>query len=514
MDRPSVRHFSFPAVALLALCLSPSAVSGALPWAAKPDLAGSIRAEIAALGLKKAVIGVSVRDVSSGACVVSLRGSEPLVPASNMKLLTTGAALLGLGGDFVFRTRLLRDGDRLIILGDGDPALGDPELLAQSNYVDADGFVHTGLTIEHLLAAWVDAIKATGMTRVSELVIDDRIFAREGAHSLWPKDQLDAEYCSPPFGVNFHGNALHVTAAPNPGHAPTITSVSPASPWLKIVNKGTSRAGKNDRNTMWIAREPARGELTIFGNVKTAYVSPIAVSIGDPASFLGQCIAHRLGVAGIPVESARIAGANEPLSTGAAVGPVLQTPIATVVTRCNVESQNLYAESLLKRLGAKSTGAPGSWNNGAVAVSTALASRLGAHATGFVISDGSGLSRGNRVTADGMTAWLTTLAQDPTVGPLFVESLAVAGKSGTVRNRMRDIDQDLATVQCKTGYIDKVSCLSGFVTARDGTRYAFSVLANNLSEVESVGKAKKLQDRVAKLIADAIGERSRPAIGG
>ena len=478
------------------------------------DVASAIRGEVASLGLKKAVIAVSVREVASGTAVLSLHGNEPMVPASNMKLLTTGAALLGLSPHFVFRTQLLRDGDRLIVVGDGDPALGDPELLAESSYIDAQGVAHTGMTIEHLLQAWVDAVRATGVKSISEIVVDDRIFAREGPHPLWPKDQLDEEYCSPPCGVNFHGNGLQLTAAPKPGGAPTITSMSPHAPWVKIVNKATSRTGKNDRNTMWVARDGTSGELTIYGNVKTAYVAPIAVALSDPALFLSQCLASRLATAGISVGRARTAGASDPAPRGTAVGPVIQTPLSVVVTRCNVESQNMYAESLMKRLAAARTGGAGSWTTGATSVKGVITQRIGTLADAFVISDGSGLSRGNRVTADGMTAWLAALANDSAVGPTFVESLAVGGKSGTVRKRMKDIDPALATVACKTGYIDKVSCLSGFVTGRDGTRYAFSVLANNLCEKDSVGKAKKLQDRVAKILADAVGARARPALGG
>ncbi|MSR44452.1 MAG: D-alanyl-D-alanine carboxypeptidase/D-alanyl-D-alanine-endopeptidase [Phycisphaerales bacterium] len=508
------RHFTRGVTCAISAVLALSLNSVSIGATTKPDLAGAIRAEIAALGLKKAVIAVSVRDLGSQESILSVRGGEPMIPASNQKLLTTGAALVVLGENFFFKTRLLRDNDRLIVVGDGDPALGDPELLAQSNYVDAAGNIHTGLTIEHLLAAWIDAIKASGMTRVQELVIDDRIFAREGPHPLWPKDQLDEGYCAPPFGLNFHGNSLLVTAAPNAGHAPLITSISPASPWLKITNKGTSRSGKNDRNTMWMARDPQSGELTVYGNVKMSYVEPIAVGIGDPSQFLAQCLAHRLAIAGITVENARIASAVDPSPTGTPIGPILQTPIATVVTRCNVASQNLYAESLLKRLAAKSTGAPGSWATGAEAVAALLNARLGSLAGGFAISDGSGLSRGNLVTADGMTAWIGSISTDPSIGATFVESLAVAGKSGTVRKRMQDIDAQTATVQCKTGYIDRVSCLSGIVTAQDGTRFAFSVLANNLVEKDAVGKAKKLQDRVAKLIADEIAVRTRPAVGG
>ncbi|MSR28735.1 MAG: D-alanyl-D-alanine carboxypeptidase/D-alanyl-D-alanine-endopeptidase [Phycisphaerales bacterium] len=493
------------------------ALAGAAPhpnFAKTADISQSVRAEIGALGLKKASIAVSIRDVATGRVITSYHADEPMVPASNMKLLTTGAALMTLGPDFAFETRLLRDGDRLVLVGDGDPALGDPELLAQSSFVDPAGVVHPGMTIEHLLDSWVRAVAQSGVKSLSEVVVDDRIFAREGAHPAWPKDQLDEAYCSPPSGANFHGNALMVSAAPGSGGVPSITALSPKAPWLSIRNKGTSRTGKNDRNTAWIARAPSTGELTLFGNVKTPLASPIAVGLSDPALFFAQCLADRLTRAGIPVARTRTAATSDGAPSGTQVGPVLRTPIETIVARCNVESENLYAESLLKRIGAQSTQRPGSWESGSRAVERALTTAIGQGASAFRISDGSGLSKENRVTANGMTAWLTALGSDSAVAQMFVGSLAEAGKSGTVRKRMKEINPALAVVQCKTGYIDKVSCLSGFVTSANGTRYAFSILGNGLTERDSVGKLKRLQDRIAALIADSIGAPSRSALGG
>jgi D-alanyl-D-alanine carboxypeptidase/D-alanyl-D-alanine-endopeptidase (penicillin-binding protein 4) len=187
-----------------------------------------------------------------------------------------------------------------------------------------------------------------------------------------------------------------------------------------------------------------------------------------------------------------------------------------VITRCNVDSQNMYAEALLKRIAHASTGQPGTWADGARTIQQTLVHVIGAQpAAPFAVSDGSGLSRANRVTADGMTRWLAVLAAAPSAGPVFADSLAVNGRTGTVRKRMNDIDPAHAVVQCKTGYIDGTSCLSGYVTAPDGRRYAFSVLANSLTEPSAVSKAKQLQDRVARIVADELRrEAPRAAMGG
>lgn len=483
------------------------------PSAPPEDIGSSVREAVAATGLKKAVIAVSIRDASTGKSIVSVRGGEALAPASNMKVLTTAAALTVLGPDFAFSTRMLLDGDRLTIVGDGDPALGDPELLAESTFTDASGKVHTGMDIERLLDTWVAALRAAGVQRLREIVVDDRIFAREGAHPSWPKDQLDESYCAPPFGLNFHANSIAVSAAPRAGAAPEITTITPKAPWITITNKGTSRTGKNDKNTVWFARTPETGDLTLYGNVKTRLESPILVPVGDPSLFLAQCLAHRLRAAGVTVTAARIAAAADATPSGKPVGPVLRTPIATVLQHCNGESDNLYAECLLKRIAFAKTGAAGSWLLGARVMQGELRARIGRASDAFVVSDGSGLSRDNRVTADGMTSWLASVAQDERIGKCFIETLPIAGRSGTVRKRMKEINPAVALVHCKSGYIDKVCCLSGYVTASDGTRYAFCVLANGLSEAGAVGKAKQLQDRVCALLAEQLAAR-RSVLGG
>lgn len=489
---------------------------------ASADVAGEIRGAVAATGLKKAQIAVSVREVGGSGeqgrsmPVVSIRAEDALVPASNMKLLTTGAALLALGSDFSFRTRLMLDGDQLVIVGDGDPAFADPELLAQSTMQLPNGTVKQGITVEDLVGAWVRSVQATGVRSIREVVADDRIFAREGHHPAWPRDQLSESYCTPPSGLNFHANALRLWPQPAASGAPDLSRMEPAIPGLAIRNKASSRKGKNDRNSIWFAVDPLDGALTAHGNVRQAYVEPVEVALVDPPAAMAVLLAERLRGAGIPVGGARAAVAGDPAPSGTLIGPVVESPLSTVIERCNVESQNLYAEALLKRIAYAGTGRPGTWADGTRVMQGLVARMIGGpSAAPFAVSDGSGLSKANRVTADGLTRWLAVLAEHPAAGRIFADSLAVGGRTGTVRKRMRDIDASRATVQCKTGYIDGVSCLSGYVTAPDGRRYAFSVLANGLTEPNAVGKAKQLQDRVAKILADELHERRpKQALGG
>ena len=118
-----------------------------------------------------------------------------------------------------------------------------------------------------------------------------------------------------------------------------------------------------------------------------------------------------------------------------------------------------------------------------------------------VVADGSGLSQDNRITAAMMTAWLASFANDSRLGPLLIDSLAIAGESGTLKKRYSKVNLYGATVQAKTGYINRVSCLSGFVTMPDGRRRTFSVLVNGL-KADCISQAKQLQDQVVAAIAE------------
>jgi serine-type D-Ala-D-Ala carboxypeptidase/endopeptidase (penicillin-binding protein 4) len=204
------------------------------------NLNQKLQGVIAGAKLGSAKVAVSVRDLDSGSDIVDIGADTPMKPASNMKLLTSGTALVVLGPDFAFRTELVVDGapgmERLVIRGSGDPALADPAVLERMN---------ERLSVDALLERLAGAVKAAGVSRLSEVIVDDRVFDREWIHPTWPKDQLEKWYCAPICGVNFHANVLSVFPAPtNPGRPPTI-QLEPSLPWLDIENKAqTVSTGK------------------------------------------------------------------------------------------------------------------------------------------------------------------------------------------------------------------------------------------------------------------------------
>jgi D-alanyl-D-alanine carboxypeptidase/D-alanyl-D-alanine-endopeptidase (penicillin-binding protein 4) len=488
--RTKMRDCGQPAFAAMAVLAVTAGACAGLP--------DEVQILIRRAELGDATVAVSVRDAETGVPLVALDAGRTMIPASNMKLLTTGAALHVLGPEFDFRTRLLADGDRLVIAGAGDPGFGDPDLLEQFEVGDQQG-----IDVAAFLDLWVDAAVTAGLGEISEVVVDDRIFDRRFVHPTWPADQLNRRYCAEVCGFNFHGNVLHFYPRPGTGERPDLELFRPYVPWMLINNRATTRRGVHDRNDIWIARKHDSNVLTFHGNVKHAYLTPVPVTIHDMPLFFARLLTERLRESGIPVARFRTADASDPDPAGRTVGPVVSTPISNALVRCNTDSQNLYAEALLKRIGHALTNEPGSWNNGTAVVRHVVHERLSDPnlAVKLMIRDGSGLSRENRIAAATMTAWLSTFHDDERIGEMFIASLARAGRTGTLARRFEGIDLHGTTVRAKSGYINYVSCLSGYVTAPDGRRRSFSILVNGLREPGSVGRAKKLQERILSAVA-------------
>ena len=473
--------------AACAAMLALSAVS-----AAAQSLNAEIRALIDKHKINGAQIGVAVLEPASGQVLASINADEPLVPASNMKVLTSGAAVAVLGADFAFTTEFVLDGTRLIIRGSGDPALGDPLLLKEM-----------GLDAEQLLATWTDAVKnARGAGQpVTEVIADDRAFDREYVHPSWPKDQLNRWYCAEIAGLNFHTNVLSIFARPGAPESPPSLTLQPRADWLDIQNRAVSKS--QGQNSIWAARQAESGGITVFGNLRFALEEPVDVAITLPPLHLARLVADRLRAAGLGTPTARLVTAEDGPLTGGRVVAVVRSPMEVVLRRCNVNSYNLYAEALIKRLGHSVTGQPGSWESGSSVMRMILQERLGpADAASVTIADGSGMSRNNRVSAGVMTRWLSNLVQDPKVGPTLLASLPVAQKDGSLRNRFAN-EKLRAEIRAKTGYIREVSCLSGVITEpASGRRLVFSVLVNDFPAKAGVRAAKEFHEDIAVLGAE------------
>jgi D-alanyl-D-alanine carboxypeptidase/D-alanyl-D-alanine-endopeptidase (penicillin-binding protein 4) len=474
----------------------------AVSHASGQSLSDEIDRAIAGSKLGTARIGISVVDASSGRVLAQRNDQEAFIPASNMKLLTSGAALLVLGEDFAFRTEFRRDGGRLVVVGGGDPALADPELLAR---------LSPPVTVEDVVGKVVEAAAKSGAAEFTEIVVDDRVFDREFVHPQWPVDQLNRWYCAEVAGINFHTNTLSVFPRPGRegvGRPPEITT-EPAGDWIEI-SAGTSKTASGGTTNVWLTRAVDANRFQLHGKVATAVKEPVLVTLHDPPDFFGRMLSDRLDKRGIRCGPVRRASDGDVF--GGEVIAVATTHIDDILARCNADSYNLYAEALLKRMGRDVSGEPGSWSNGAAVVRMMITQTVGAGAgTGTVISDGSGMSRQNRLTPRLMTSWLAALQKRAGIGEAFLASLAGAGES-TLRNRFEQRAPE-NTLQAKTGYIKGVRALSGFLTSPEtGRRVAFSILINDLKgEHDAAGK--RVQETIVLLIDAWLTEQAAEFAG-
>lgn len=445
--------------------------------------AASLQTELEALAKSAdagdADVSVHVADLR-GRTIASIEADRKMIPASNMKLITTAAAAHLLGEEFVFRTRLHQHGGDLVIVGDGDPAFGDPAILHAMN-----------MDVEDLLARWVEVVHHAGVKRVERVLVDDRVFDDEQVHPAWPLKQLNRWYCAPVAGLNFNDNCLDIFARPTRPGQTAIVSTRPVD--APVVLSTLARTGS--RNSLWASRRIGSNEITVHGEVRARFRSPIYVTVHDPPTFFARVFADRLEDSGLEVEKVGRVDA-EHHEDGRLIAEV-QTPIDEVLKRCNRASQNLFAEALLKRMGHEVTGEAGSWSNGAAAIRMFLARKIGPAAAEMVISDGSGMSRENRVTASGLTALLGAMHDpDDPAATMFFDSLPVAGESGTLRRRFGGFDID-GEVRAKSGYLNGVYALSGYIIHEHET-FVFSILLNDSNQARYRGS--KVIDRMVDKI--------------
>jgi D-alanyl-D-alanine carboxypeptidase/D-alanyl-D-alanine-endopeptidase (penicillin-binding protein 4) len=439
------------------------------------------------------VWGAVVLELPSGRTVYASGAHQLLKPASNMKLLTTAAAIDILGPDFQFRTECRVDGDDLVVIGGGDPILGLPSRLPSNN----------GERALEPLYAWADHLLVQGISSIDgDLIVDDSIFDTEWTNPTWPGEQLQEHYCAPVGGLNVHGNCIsaRVTPADHTGD-PANYILIPGNPWIRIENR--CRTGGSGQP--WMSRLDSGAGFLLAGKCSEP-VTLGRLAVRDPGLFFGTTLRACLAAKGIRIggcvrrAEARAEHASEsPAATPPYPSAVHTTPLAAVLKQANTYSLNLAAEALLKTTGLHSLPpdvrreSRGSWRSGRAAVRSFLG-RIGLDDPRLVLADGSGLSHDNRLTPELLAQLLAYMFSSP-YRDLYMDSLARSGLEGTLRKRMRDLPGRFLG---KTGYIDGVRALSGYLQTDDGTWLAVSFIHNGFNGPST--KYRQAQEQVCRIL--------------
>ncbi len=462
----------------------------------REGLEGLVRKALRARCLTKASVGVAVVSVATGDALLTMNGDEPLILASNTKILTANAALSLLGPDFAFRTEAFALGDvesdgtlqgDLLVRADGDP---DP--------IDANGEAH-------LLDRLAELVRAAGIKRVNgRLVVDDTVFDREAVAPGWPRDQLSQDYCAPVAGFSQQENTLRVQVLPggSPGE-PARIELEPRGTVFR-ADVAIDTVGDRGVNLINVPAPVAVGRLSFRGKTSAGKKpEPFFVPIADPSRVAALLLEDRLRQLGIEVAGGVVLADAHTERTGRSLGEV-RTPLAEVLRKVGKESSNVLAEHVYKRVGAAAEG-QGNFDSGGRAVLAAL-ERRGIEVGAARSVDGSGLSRGNRYAPMQVARLLAAMYREGGAArDVLVDMLPTAGVDGTLERRMTDAAYK-GRVRAKTGYIAKVSALSGFAQTDSGEVLAFSVVMNGFSGGNS--EVKSVQDEIARLLVDVRESKS------
>ena len=438
-------------IALLGFCFAPQTDA---------SLSGDINAIVTRKSQKNARFAVRVVNASTGRMAYTRYADELMIPASNMKIITSAAALHYLGTRYEFTTIVgLRD-KTLIIIGGGDPLLGELETDQEQ-----------GRKPGWLFADIAKALKEKRVKSLDEIIIDTTFFDRNGVCPNWSADDLNQDYACEVSGLNYNLNCIKVSAKRS--WSRTIIYVEPQTKYFAFVNQMKSIS--KGESAIAVLHNAQPNKLVVSGNCAPGNGASANVAIKKPSGFFGILLAENLSRSGIRVPK-QITQRYVKKERGIKVIRTYKTPIKDVLSKCNTDSLNLAAEAFVKTISAENTTGRinGEWRHGHTLVARYLRA-LGAKDSEFVLDDGSGLSRKNKVTANVITKVL--LAQyNSRNRKFFMDSLAAGGVSGTIGKYFKEPPYK-GNIIGKTGYISGVRTFSGLCKTPKGD-YIFSILTS------------------------------------
>jgi D-alanyl-D-alanine carboxypeptidase/D-alanyl-D-alanine-endopeptidase (penicillin-binding protein 4) len=442
-------------------------------------------------GPGKYFAGVEVVSLDTKKILFKYNDDFLFMPASNMKVLTTALALLRLGPDYRFTTRLVREpsGD-LVLAGSGDPSFSGRVY----PYAKDSG---SGPPLR-ALEALADRAIAAGLTRVDgDIVGDDRLYPWAPYPPSWTQDDMLREYGAPVSALTLNDNSISMIIEPGaePGDAAQL-SFSPAIEYYAIDNRIVTVA-KGGEARIRISRVQNSRQLLLWGSIPAHHPAiGESFSVDDPALFAAEALYDALARRGVTITGKAVARHR---SVHDDYDPVPSIEIATrespplvqLLQVTDKTSQNLHAELMLREVG-RATRYMGTREAGTEEMAT-LFKESGASAGDARLEDGSGLARNVMVTPRLMTRVLAHLYASKH-REAFISLFPIGGEDGTLRNRMKD-EPSANEIHAKTGTLSRAIALTGYVESKTRGWLAFSIIVNSFSAPPS--DVRKWIDKIA-----------------
>lgn len=414
--------------------------------------------------------GFYLATADSGKIICEYNQNENFVPASVMKVVSTGVALSKLGTGYRFPTFLQYDGKienrvlqgNIYIKGSGDPTLG--------------GRVFGSTNADKILNKWVEEIKNAGIDSINGSIIGDA-----DSHEIemtpggWGWEDIENDYGTGLSGLNFYENLYELTF----NSKANITKVSPEVPGLKLHNLVVTNSTIK-KSYVYTLGGPYATERYVLGEIKEPYVG--FVPVPNPAELCAFSLYNKLLKSNIKISDScstlrklkneNLYDKKERKTIYTHYSPAL----ADIVNHANQVSHNFYAESVLRALAYKLNGY-GTTAGGVRHVYNFMRENK-ISTTGFYMVDGSGISRFNSFTVKHLGQILLAISQDKAVFPSFYESLPIAGETGTLKKLAKETLAK-GNLRAKSGTMSRVKSYAGYVKDKNGKLLVFAMMANN-----------------------------------
>ena len=461
--------------------------------------------------LRSSVFGV-LAVTEGGDTLASWNSGQRMLPASTMKLVTTGMAIHRLGPDFRYVTRIghngtvkdgVLDGD-LYIVGGGDPTIASKDSIA--------------LPQERLFGQWKSFLDKAGIKRINGNVIGDgRYFDGPAEQDCWSYQDIGTAYGAGPGGLSFYENAqdFKVSAGASVGSPVSVTPVFPVTPWMKYeYSCKTAPAGTGDQlylfNTEFCPRAEVRGSFAIDRRPKTEEFSNRFGAYTCAHYFREFLEAGGVTVAGSPadVRGGRVRSDLSSSEYGpyasrvddlTMLGMTYSPTLGQIARATNLKSDNFYAETLFRTLGRRLRHSA-SYDSTYAAVSEVMKS-LGVNAEDVRIVDGSGLARHNYVSPSFLVRFLSAMMDSPAFGD-YIRTIGQPGDRH-YESRLREAPAAVKSrVHLKSGSMNGVRCFSGYIEPSSGSKsdtIIFSIMTNN--SLVPASRIDPMIDRFITLLA-------------
>ncbi|MCS7054413.1 MAG: D-alanyl-D-alanine carboxypeptidase/D-alanyl-D-alanine-endopeptidase [Ignavibacterium sp.] len=439
-------------------------------------------------------IGIYIKSLKNGETIFSLNENKLFIPASNIKLFTSAAALEMLGSKYNFTTGIYVNGEisystiygDLVIKGGGDPTFS-------GRFYDGELF--------KVFDDWIDSLVDLGITNIrGNIVGDDNFFDDKNYGTGWLRDYESYWYSAPSGALSFNDNCIDLTIFYNKTYDSIIVRHNPELRGIYVINEIVPVSPGEASTNIDIFREPNSNKIKVFGTFsRTSDTLKTYSSIYNPTYFTLNALKNRIEARGLRVigYTVDIDDYNKQIDYKKAVNlfNYKSPPLYEIIKVVNKGSQNFYAEQLLRVMGAELKGI-GSFENG-ISVCKEWFSSIGLNVNHILMYDGSGLSPLNRVTPYQIVNLLERMYNSKNF-LYFYNSLPIAGIDGTLSRRMKNTLAE-NRVRAKTGFISFARNLSGYAKSLDNEDFAFSILVNNFNV--PVKLIENLQDKICVLLS-------------